>query len=86
MPEPQLFTVRRLIDETGVSGTGRVIDGIIFHTGQVVICWRSDINSPVAGHSSIGIYPSWDAFLQVHVHAHPAGSMEIQFLSTGEED
>lgn len=41
--EPQVFTLIRHADQTGISGTGRVIDGVIFHTGQVVICWRTDL-------------------------------------------
>lgn len=81
MKEPRLFTLSRFVDETGVSGTGRVIDGVIFHTGQVVICWRSDLRRETPGHSSIAIYPSWNAFLDIHVHPHGAGSVEIHFLS-----
>lgn len=79
MPEPRLFTLVRRLDETGVSGTGRVLDGVIFHTGQVVVCWRSDVNAEAAGYSSIAIYPSWAAFLHVHVDRHPAGSAQVEF-------
>lgn len=79
MHEPRLFTLVRHLDETGVSGIGRVLDGVIFHTGQVVVCWRSDVNPPDAGYSSIAIYPSWDAFVYVHVRPHPSGTTEIKF-------
>jgi hypothetical protein len=71
------------LDESGISGTGRVLDGVKFHTGQVVVCWRSDINDKQPGierYSSIAIYPSWEAFLHVHVHPHPAGTMEIRWM------
>jgi hypothetical protein len=78
--EPRLFTVFRHVDESGISGTGRVLDGVMFHTGQVVVCWRSDINDHQSGYSSIAIYPSWEAFLHVHVHPHPAGTMEIRWM------
>lgn len=74
--EPRVFTLIRHIDASGISGTGRVLDGVIFHNGQVVICWRSDIN---AGVSSLGIYPSWEAFLFIHVQPHPPGAAEIRF-------
>ena len=84
MTEPRLFTLERRIDETGVSGTGRVLDGVVFHTGQVVICWRTDTRPDEPGFSSLAIYPSWDAFLHVHVHPHPRGSTEIRFL-TGDD-
>jgi hypothetical protein len=65
---------------SGISGTGRILDGVIFHTGQVVLCWRSDTNDNQSGYSSIAIYPSWEAFLHVHVHPHPAGTMEIKWM------
>lgn len=80
MDEPRLFTLIRRIDETGISGTGRVLDGVVFHTGQVVVCWRSDLNADTTGYSSISIYPTWDAFLHIHVRAHPPEATEIRFL------
>ena len=79
MSEPRLFTLIRHVDESGISGTGRVLDGVIFHTGQVVICWRTDINADKSGYSSIAIYPSWEAFLAVHVRPHPPNATEIRF-------
>jgi hypothetical protein len=81
MNEPRLFSLIRYADESGVSGTGRVLDGVIFHTGQVVICWRTDLNSEKPGYSSIAIYPSWEAFLHIHVQPHPPGAMDIRFLT-----
>ena len=79
MHEPQLFTFIRHADESGVSGTGRVLDGVIFHTGQVVICWRSNLNTAQPGYSSLVIYPSWEAFLHVHVQPHAPDATEIRF-------
>ncbi|MBB4637490.1 hypothetical protein [Longimicrobium terrae] len=81
MTEPHLFTLIRRIDETGVSGTGRILDGVVFHTGQVVVCWRTDESETQPGFSSLGVYPSWEAFHHVHVAPHPAGSAEIEFLT-----
>ncbi len=80
MPEPRRFTLIRNFDQSGISGTGRVLDGVIFHNGQVVICWRSDINEDKPGFSSLGIYPSWEAFKSVHIDPHPANKSEIRFL------
>lgn len=80
MELPTVFTLLRHQDETGVSGTGRVLDGIIFHTGQVVICWRSDLNENSTGFSSVAIYPSWEAFLSVHVRPHAEGAAEVVFF------
>lgn len=81
MEEPRLFTLERHEDATGVSGTGRVLDGVVFHTGQVVICWRSDIRVDREGYSSIAIYPSWEAFRAVHIESHDPDSAEVRFLS-----
>ncbi|CAM3517120.1 DUF3304 domain-containing protein [Deinococcus saxicola] len=73
MNDPQRFTIVRENDATGISGTGRVLDGVIFHTGQVVVCWRSD-------HASITIFDNWDAFDSVHLKAHPENRARVQFL------
>ena len=35
------FAVIRHLDETGVSGTGHIADGIIFHDGAVALRWRT---------------------------------------------
>ena len=77
--DPRLLTLIRHSDESGVSGTGRVLDGVVFHTGQVVVCWRSDLNPERQGYSSLAIYPSWDAFEHVHVRPHAEGASEIVF-------
>lgn len=77
--EPTLFTVERVTDTTGISGTGRVLDGVIYHTGQVAICWRSDLREP-AGHSSIAIYPSVQAFIDVHLAPHGLGASRVVIL------
>lgn len=79
MNEPRLFSLYRQKDESGISGTGRVLDGVIFHTGQVVICWRSDVSTQNLGFSSLGIYPSWKAFLHVHVDPHPDNGTHVVF-------
>lgn len=81
MTKPRIFTLIRHVDESGISGTGRVLDGVVFHTGQVVVCWRSDLNPDHPGFSSLAIYPSWDAFVHVHVHPHAPGTAEIRILS-----
>lgn len=75
--DPKMFTVIRRRDESGVSGVGRVIDGIRFHTGQVVICWRTDVDAGKHGYSSLGIYESWEAFKHVHIDSHPTNETEI---------
>ncbi len=81
MTEPRLFTMHRGGDESGVSGTGRILDGVLFHTGQVVICWRTDIEAAKHGHSSLGIYPSWEAFEFIHIKSHPTNGTRLEWLS-----
>lgn len=79
MREPRLFSLVRVADESGVSGTGRVLDGVLWHNGQVVICWRTDVEGAKHGHSSLGIYPSWEAFEFIHIKSHPANQTQIQW-------
>jgi hypothetical protein len=80
MNEPRLFSLYRRSDESGVSGTGRVLDGVVFHNGKVVVCWRTDLRG---GHSSIVVYDSWTAFEAVHVNPHPPEQTEIGFGDAG---
>jgi hypothetical protein len=35
------FMMLRRVDETGVSGTGHIADGVVFHDGTVVVRWRT---------------------------------------------
>lgn len=79
MNEPKLFSLVRNQDESGISGTGRVLDGVLFHNGQVVICWRSDLNSN-GGVSSLGVYPSWEAFEKIHIKSHPENDTEVYWI------
>ncbi len=74
------FRTHRGADASGVSGTGHVLDGVLFHTGQVVVCWRTDVDAAKHGHSSLGIYPSFEAFHHIHVGAHPTNATRIEWL------
>lgn len=46
-PVPALFKLVREVDETGVSGTGHVADGVVWHDGTVAVRWRTDTRSTV---------------------------------------
>ncbi len=74
---PRLFTMIRTRDESQISGTGRVLDGVLFHNGKVVICWRTDTKH---GYSSIGVYDSWAAFQFIHIDSHPTNGTKILWL------
>ena len=62
----QRFTMRREHDASGVSGTGCVLEGVLFSTGIVVIHW---LTPPPRG--SISVFDSLDQFLAIHVVPHP---------------
>ena len=81
--EPKRFSIIRNSDESGVSGTGRIIDGIVFHNGNTVICWRTDIEGSQHGYSSLGIYESFEAFKFIHIDSHPDNNTEIVWLTHG---
>lgn len=77
MDEPKLFTMIRKNDESHISGTGRVLDGIVFHNGKVAICWRTEHKH---GHTGIGLYDSFEAFKFIHIDSHPTNETEIIWL------
>jgi len=77
IPEPRLFSMVRESDESGVSGTGRVLDGVRFHNGMVSVCWRTDVGAAAHGHTSIGVYPTWEAFEFIHISSHPTNQTKV---------
>lgn len=71
------FCLQRNVDETGISGTGRVLDGVLFRNGQVAWTW----NSP---HVTMTISPSMENFLALHVDGHP-GCAELVWVDEEHE-
>lgn len=59
------FFLRRLKDETGISRTGRVLEGVLCQDGKVITQWRPP-------HSTIGVYNSLEEFMTIHVDCHPS--------------
>lgn len=55
------FVLRRMEDETGVSGTGDVAEGVVFGDGTTVLHWRT---TP----TSTGIYSSVANLEDLHGH------------------
>lgn len=55
------FALNRLEDETGVSGTGVVADGVVFEDGTTVLRWRT-----MGG--STAIYDSVQHLESIHGH------------------
>lgn len=68
------FVMHREQDASGVSGTGLVLEGVLFSTGVVVIHW---LTPPPRG--SISVFDSLDQFLTIHVAPHPANNSLIVF-------
>ena len=56
------FTVYRQHDETGVSGDGVLIEGVVMATGQCVVHW---LYPPPRG--GIAIFDSMSDFVKVHI-------------------
>ena len=67
------FKVERKQDESGVSGTGHVIDGVIFPCGKTVICWNTEM-------SSIAIYESYEDFVAIHIDSHPQNETVVEMI------
>ena len=78
--KPRLFHIVRHNDESGVSGTGRVLDGVLWANGWVQIMWRTDLDPLKRGKSSITFFDSFTAFEDIHVNSHPSNNTEIVWV------
>ena len=76
----QTFTVARQADETGVSGEGVVIEGVLLATGQCIAHWLYPRPK-----GSIAIFDSMNDFITVHIKPHP-GNRTIITYDDGEQD
>jgi len=55
------FYLQRIEDESGVSGTGKVAEGVVFWDGTCAMKWRTDI-------SSVAFYKSVEDLEYIHGH------------------
>ena len=76
----QTFTVARQADETGVSGEGVVIEGVLLATGQCIAHWLYPRPK-----GSIAIFDSMNDFITVHIKPHP-GNRTIITYDDGEQE
>lgn len=76
----QTFTVARQADETGVSGEGVVIEGVVLATGQCIAHWLYPRPK-----GSIAIFDSMNDFITVHIKPHP-GNRTIITYDDGEQE
>jgi phosphomannomutase len=77
----ETFTVCRRKDETGVSGTGVVIEGVEFATGQVVLHWLTPFPK-----GSVSIFDSFEDFKRVHILPHPTNKTIITWSDGRQEE
>ena len=73
------FTVCRINDESGVSGTGVVIEGITLATGQCVVHWLYP-----APRGSIAMFDSISDFATVHI-SHIRATKQLSLYEDGEQ-
>lgn len=60
-PKFRRFVLVRTVDESGVSGTGTVAEGVKFGNGKCVLCWRGSL-------SSVAVYESIELVTKIHGH------------------
>ncbi len=67
-------TFWRRADETGVSGEGIVIEGVVLATGQCIVHW---LYPPPRG--GIAVFDSMSDFVKVHIEPHPDNKTIITY-------
>lgn len=65
------FVLNRLEDETGISGTGIIAEGVQFSDGKCVLSWLTEVNS-------VGVYDSINNIIAIHGHD---GKTEIEWTT-----
>ena len=55
------FVLRRVVDESGISGTGDVAEGIEFSNGKCALCW-------LTRYRSVAVYDSIRELEAIHGH------------------
>lgn len=76
--KPKSFSMIRQNDESGTSGTGKVLDGIVFPCGKVAVCWDTKNNpDSEVDVNSVSVFDSFDAFKDVHVGQHPTNGTKF---------
>lgn len=75
------FVMVRNNDYSGVSGTGVVLEGVVFTSGQCVVHWLSP-----APNGSIAVWSSFEDFESVHISSHPDNKTEIRWFKVEDEE
>ena len=61
MPPMKRFILKRIEDESGVSGTGIVAEGVMFSNGKCALTW-------ITKYQSIAVYDSIEELENIHGH------------------
>lgn len=69
------FEMVRGNDESGVSGVGLVLRGIVFPDGVTVVRWCVD-----AKPNSTTVYSSFEDFKAIHIDSHRTNETQINWL------
>jgi hypothetical protein len=77
----ETFTVCRQSDESGISGVGVVIEGVLFATGHVILHWLTP-----APRGSISVFDSLNDFRQIHSDPHPTNKTIITWADGRQEE
>ena len=73
----KFFKIHRKFDESKVSGTGHVVDGVVFRDGTTIIQWLTEM-------SSIAIYKSFEEFKAIHIDSHPLNETIVEMMEIQE--
>ena len=57
----KVFYLERTEDESGISGTGRIAQGIVFDNGKVALTWLSE-------HPTVTVYDNLGEVRAIHGH------------------
>lgn len=71
--EMKAFHMIRVADESGVSGTGKVLEGVVFKDGTTVVRWCTET-------ASTAVYKNFKEFKKIHIDAHPDNETEIKWF------
>jgi len=71
---PRAFALVRLKDASGISGTGLVMQGVVFADGRVAARWVTE-DRP----RSTVLWDDFDAWYDVHVRPHPENESVVLF-------
>lgn len=70
----KVFHMIRNNDESGISGTGHVVTGVVYPDQSTVVRWNT--KTP-----SINFYKTFDHFKKTHIDAHPDNKTELKWLT-----